>query len=734
MKFLDINTGYSFDGLWDNSQTKGYIFWFPNEQSINITHSMPICIITETADPLSLSIENNSIFKFISHNSEIVELDCCKFNEPIYSLEYITTPVEINKKYIHVINVSASSKDIGEFICKIKIGDEGYIRVGADFYGEYEPYDINLSNFGVEIPDTIQKAIYDSNIHEDYKDNILMNRKYKELLSNYWDIVANKGSYKSLKNSLDWFEWGDILKVKEIWKRDESGRVMFDDRDIMTLFEDKISESFENFTKTTYISLFCSLYSDSNTYDSEGNPELIENIFKWSKDDIKIKLSLLTQFFGAYFLPIHMSVLYATLEETVYTNTIKVLSGSLISRYNTFADFNFAESNVKDGSIYKLDNVKTYVNNSTKYYHESGFGVDKMDKNALIDLDKFNKQYYVGPGAFIPIEITIPNQQNKDFVKQTLVDFDGMHLELYDQFKVKNGNINIKFNFLAKEAREYDINMTFLLASGKTITKKLNFAVEDVDNLVLNVYKVQAKDDNEGLTYNDFSNMSNSRYFFSNQPGGFSKTGYYMQYLPYMHPDNPLFKSYKGIKLNRTVVIELDSTTKYDLVNLRHWFNNYLEFQKKDSNKKLKYLIFVSKYFYEPLPEHIKIHPEYKVIKNDLIFYPQFHNLIKMTGLNENNYTVSQYEAVCCSPEISINRRVSKPFRYGHKLINTEWIFKNASLNEIIQHPASSNQPFVVKSNDLIKPGYYDISFRYSLANEVEGECRLDSAFRIKTI
>ena len=56
------------------------------------------------------------------------------------------------------------------------------------------------------------------------------------------------------------------------------------------------------------------------------------------------------------------------------------------------------------------------------------------------------------------------------------------------------------------------------------------------------------------------------------------------------------------------------------------------------------------------------------------------------------------------------------------------------SKNEIIYHPASSRQPFVVDSKNPIEPGYYDISFKYSLADGVIRECKLDSAFRIKAI
>ena len=822
MKFLDLNTGYSFDGLWNEDQTRGYVFWFPNEQSTNIVYSMPICIINESNDSLHLTIEDNSIFDFIDETAlkDSITLDCCEFYElesdnNDYKRKFSTTTVAqqiSNNQFAHIFNIRCKSKNPGEFVCKINIENAGYIKVGADFYEEYEPYDINLSNFGVELPDTIQKAIYDISIHEDYKDNILMNRKYKELLSNYWDIVANKGSYKSLNNSLDWFEWGDLLKIKEIWKRDEAGKMIFDDREVMSIFENKIKDHYGNFIKTSYIALYCYTFNELQTadvvfnnyndyynndnnvaintivklidstddypagfyrvidnkglqyisetqYDSEGNPKLIENILKWAKNDIRIKLSLLTQFFGTYFLPIHLSILYSTLEDQIYTNTIKGIVGSSICRQDSFGDFNYVSSNIKDGEIFKLDNVKTYVNEKDIFNnlyiskeHESGkhewilsnekLNVRVFPNNDDIQGEEFFKNYYVGPGKVIPIKFNIPNQTRKDFIKQTIISINGLKYSCFDKIDVKDNEININFDFLAKEARDYNLMFSFITSTGKTIIKSIDFVVEDVDNLNINVYKVQAKDDSNGFTYLDFSNTYNYRYFFANQPSKieYDENGpvvnnkcYYMQYLPYMSPQNPLFESYKGIKLNRTVVIKASDFTKYDLTNIRYWFKNYLEFQKKVEDK-LTYLVFVSKYFYEELPSHIYEHPEYEIIRNDLVFYPQFHNLIRMQGIAEENYTISQYEAVCCAPEININRNNIKPFKYGHKLIDYEWTFCNSAINEYIYNPSSSRQPFVVKDNGLIKPGYYDICFKYSLSDGIQGECTLNSAFRIKTI
>ena len=105
-----------------------------------------------------------------------------------------------------------------------------------------------------------------------------------------------------------------------------------------------------------------------------------------------------------------------------------------------------------------------------------------------------------------------------------------------------------------------------------------------------------------------------------------------------------------------------------------------------------------------------------------------------MSGYVEDNYTVSQYEAVCCAPQISVTDKNVIPLRYGNDITECEWIFTNSSNADITYHPVSSRKPFVVKDNGLIKPGYYDICFNYSLATGIKNTCKLNSAFRIKCI
>lgn len=718
-------------------QTRGFIYWFPNEQSTGIVYTMPICVLTENDKPLNIKIEENTVFTFVSTSNNTIDIDGNTFIEPEFYYEITTTPQKLDKYYAHVFNIACKSEMAGEYICKVTLDDEHYFRVGADLYGEYEPARINLSNMGIELPDMIQKAIYDVDPHEDSKNNIIINRKFKELLINYWDIIANRGSYKSLVNSLKWFEWNNI-EVKEIYKHLDVGKFIFDDRQIMSLFENKVKDRHNNFIKTSYISLYCSVYDEMDEYDSELNPVIQNAVLKWSKDDLRLKMSLLAQFFGAYFMPIHLALFHAVVEDKVFTNTIKNIHASEFKREDTFGDFSYVKCNIKNNQSFVLSNVRAQVTNdtifgikdinSTKY-----FGVDIFPKDGKIDnMNIFASQYYTGPGAIIPFEITLSVQPN-DFVTHTIISFDNERLDFHEIFNAKDGVINIKFNLLLKKAKKYSYNFTFILASGKTITRNVYFNVIDPDNLWINIYKVISKDDTNGFTYDDFKNLKTCKYFFKVQNS--KNNNYYKHYLPCMSPDNDKFNEYNGIKLNRTIVLEVESTENIEEFR-KMMSEKYLEFERHDGEI-LKYLTYVSKHFYEDTPDYVLTDnsSNYKVIRNDLGFYPQFHELKLLDGNNIEDYTINQYDALCCIP-VSINKNKTTEFKYGHKIEGVEWELKNNSLieNSVIEHSSSSQQPFIAKSKkSLLNPGFYSIKFRYKLSDDDSkyNEMNIESAFRV---
>lgn len=757
MKFLDFNTGYSFDAVWTDGQTNGYTFWFPSAQSVGISYTMPICIITSESKPLALSFEDNDIFSFIRHNSTVIDVDGFKFETPIYESSVTTVPEELNGKYLHKFNVAAKSDADGEFVCKMYIdGVEQYIKIGADFYIENELTYINLSNLGVEIPHLVQKTIYETNVHEDNKDNILLNRKFKELLSNYWDVIANKGSYKSLANSLDWFEWGDMLDVKEVWKSENYGRTFFRTTDLFSSIEEKYMKTFETFSKTTYVALYTNLYNELDEYDSELNPRLEQIVTMWSKDELHLKLSLLAQFFGSFFLPIHTSILQAAVEDIVFTNTIKTHHGNESGRNDVVGDFEYVECNIKDGDIFRLESVKAQVTDKTIYAYKNGndnvFGVDEFPMSGTVsDINRFAASYYAGPGAIVPFEFVIPDKTNTEFIKYTTVDFIPYGSDVEQKFIFndviygKGGKITIKFNFLSKGEKDYSMRFTFMTSSSKTLTKTVNFSVKEVDNVLINVYKIKSKNDDDYLTYNDWLDNSCSQYLFRMQDNQLPNE-YYLQYIPYMDETNELFEDYDGVKLSRTVVVNMlnqynvSKYTNAELRVLRSQMKRFLEFHKykldEDGNKTdiISNIIFVSKRFYEPVPEYVL--NQYDVIRNDLGFYPQFHKLVKLDGNSIEDYTISQYDAICCAAEVqNSNYEQPKPIRYSNMMNSVEWSFINCTTDDIVEFPASSRQPFIaMETDDYIPDGFYDIVFNCSMSDGSVKTYKVDSAFRKKSI
>ena len=143
------------------------------------------------------------------------------------------------------------------------------------------------------------------------------------MLANYWDILANRGSYKSLINSLKWFEYGDLVRINEIWKHDDEGRVVFGDEELNCILTD--DAKLNNFAKTTYYALFLALQKEKSELDKEFNPKLENITFKWSLQDMSLKMNLLGKIWETYFKPIHLDLYHYTLEELVVTNTIKVI-------------------------------------------------------------------------------------------------------------------------------------------------------------------------------------------------------------------------------------------------------------------------------------------------------------------------------------------------------------------------------------------------------------------------
>jgi hypothetical protein len=191
--------------------------------------------------------------------------------------------------------------------------------------------------------------------------------------------------------------------------------------------------------------------------------------------------------------------------------------------------------------------------------------------------------------------------------------------------------------------------------------------------------------------------------------------------------------------LNRVIAIDVDKKKPGLNVHKKHLKllkllkllqGNYLTFYQYDNDDSIKTVIAISKKFNQPSPTL----DEFNVIKNHLGYFPQFHTLERIGGDTIDDYTISQYDAICVIPEIHKYGNTYERFRYGHIITDTEWQFVNTSMNITTDKPGSAIAA-IVSSTDrkVMEDGYYDIIFKYRLSGNVK-ELRLNGAFRKKTI
>lgn len=336
-----VGIPYNTDSYTDSyGDKRNYRFYFDDNQSINIIYQKRLFFISDkervSIEILDTPPTKNTVFFLFDYITAPTKL------EDIKKSKIVSTGAPIGDKYLHYVNIGSCSESEGEFIENIKIDNEIF-EIAADFHGQDESLEILLHNQGVTLPKDIIRSLYDTNIHEKYIDWVVLNRKYKELLLNIMDIVYKKGSYKSLVSSLGWFEYGDMVKLNEYWS--DSSLHTLHQKDISTIYTPMIEEMMKMYMKTTFISLEYMLDEYDFEYITDSNGEVVDKRFKydrdgidltvpilkdineiqrkWSINDIALKMTLLGNYFSTYFMPIHMDLLFSSIENLVFTTPAK---------------------------------------------------------------------------------------------------------------------------------------------------------------------------------------------------------------------------------------------------------------------------------------------------------------------------------------------------------------------------------------------------------------------------
>ena len=712
IRFVDLETGNIFNGSYP------YKFWLDNGLGINLIYSKPICFISND-EIYSVSINSNDeddVF-YLADLSKNNILDINDFEyidyKGIKTSNLISTGIKHRNYYVHIIYVLASAKQAGEYLTTLDISkndgsEKESFWIGADFYGENESLYINLSNNGIEIPESIQKALYNVNVHEDKRDNITLNRKWKELLSNYWDVVANKGSYKSLFNSLKWFEYGDIVNLQEIWKMTDG---MYTAKDVKSILRDKYVESLNGFAKTTYFGLYCALEqpikkNGSVVWGEDGNPELMSLSSKWSAKDLSLKLCLLGHFYKTYFMPIHLDLIHSTIEDVVYTNTFKIKMGSSLNRFDFIYSCDDIECNIHNGDAFGLDKVQCYVGPNTLFGSKQsrlvGVQKDPVDKlQSNDDWRQYVSQLYNEIGSIVDFEIKIPISKEDKIKRETLVlkNLTNNTIETFTDYKVIDGDV--KFGLFIPDEGDYEVRLQFDTLDGDVFVKRINFSVIDTKQTSLELYKVVYHKQLKESMLSTPSKIND--YIFSRKKGGIRTT----QFINGIITDEPI----NGVRLSHMLIL----TTKCEGLN-----SNYFEMVRKTTQQ--DYYIYISKTFTKEVGG-IAIDPA-TVYREDYIFVPEFHELVEFgQGCNINDYTITDTDTLCVRAGLS----------YGKYIKECDWEIRNDSKPN--SQPIlidGTKEPFITPTTkEPLEPGYYSVSLRYKLTNgDGINTMSLNSAFR----
>lgn len=313
-----------------------FVNWDSNVYSTRLYRTRTIIFRTAKlyTDPIKISIESGQ---------NIVRLFDDRENESTH----LFTDIEIRDNlgwYMFTFVYKCETE--GEFVFECTIDNSVY-KFGVRFEDLDEKLLINLANRGFDVSNEISKAFYEGDIHEVTPDVHLLNKKYRELLSNYFDVVNNKGNYESLSKALEWFGYGECVQLKEVWSYETpDGTKFFDvsqneNIELTCLCE----KEFANVYKTLNYVLKQPQSVWDNTsgawkdfqYDVDETNQLA---CIWTENEMRVKLFLLRTFLQEYFMPIHTLISQSNVEKLIIALNSSFIRAIVECKYKEIHNFN----------------------------------------------------------------------------------------------------------------------------------------------------------------------------------------------------------------------------------------------------------------------------------------------------------------------------------------------------------------------------------------------------------
>lgn len=331
MTFFNPKTGETFDGSYP------FVHWTEPLSTGVIRYKSLYFLADKASVRVTMDVPENWVFALYNPKafSKLTEIDGFRFGDlnVVTGNDITLSGQKMEGQYTYQLIIVCKSEVEGEFIEDFFIDGNAY-KIGAQFWGENETVRINLLNQGTELPNIIYKAICGADIHEDGTDWVLFNRKLKELLVNHMEIMDNKGSYKSLFNALQWFEYANLVELREIWKFQTPIGTKYIDSEVAAVANESTKKLTFSAAKTTYFGL---RQPSAVPTGKVGDPAFIDTLYgkdeddnevvaegqlftEWERQEMVVKMMMLGYFFERYFMPVHSELAYSAVEDQCVNN------------------------------------------------------------------------------------------------------------------------------------------------------------------------------------------------------------------------------------------------------------------------------------------------------------------------------------------------------------------------------------------------------------------------------
>lgn len=314
-----------------------------------------------------------------------------------------------------------------------------------------------LENFGQTLDVEDSLVFRETDVNDDKSNHDVLNRKKKELILEYSNIIPYIGAYKGLINALKFYGYND-LRIKEWWLNLDTEQKHYYEIDkdtykTLTGQDDVFGEG-NRLKRTGKFSLFYDIFKLTGEVDQYGIPE-IEKSFPYSQNEVLIKLYGLKTLFKRKYLPLSTRIVDITGEGIVFDR----ISSQTWNNHLEINEVNGIDLDFKIEATptYAIMNNLRFTTSTVPKRTLSDLASTKLTDIASMGLEHINREYFYKDTddrkSYAKVTLT-----NKTFDARTLADMafvledaENISIELAQSFPV----YEMQYDIICNEGKGY---------------------------------------------------------------------------------------------------------------------------------------------------------------------------------------------------------------------------------------------------------------------------------------